>query len=180
MNHIEKKTTKPETLCFKCSNACGGCSWSKDFVPVEGWTARPTRIEMGKTEKIVESFHVTACPLFRADEPRHVTKIHDETFKPFLYAMLNRMIHDYAVAIIRYEANRNDESLHEHKQTMNEIERFVVSPMFEDIVGVLELCVSGPKLLKLIRDDPYGTIDRLKSTTEFKRNTYGKDMNYAD
>lgn len=25
------------TICWDCSNACGACSWSKDFTPVEGW-----------------------------------------------------------------------------------------------------------------------------------------------
>ena len=32
------------TLCWKCERACGGCSWSADLIPVDGWDAIPTKI----------------------------------------------------------------------------------------------------------------------------------------
>lgn len=28
-----------EQLCWTCQKACGDCSWSSCFQPVEGWTA---------------------------------------------------------------------------------------------------------------------------------------------
>ena len=28
-----------EQLCWACQKACGDCSWSSCFQPVEGWTA---------------------------------------------------------------------------------------------------------------------------------------------
>lgn len=53
------------TICWGCANACGnGCSWSRDGVPVEGWTARPTMIVSYGTQ----SYCVTACPEYVVDE----------------------------------------------------------------------------------------------------------------
>lgn len=56
------------TLCFNCEKACGGCSWSKNFTPVDGWKAIPTKILCGyklkKKPHIVDSFDVYECPEF--------------------------------------------------------------------------------------------------------------------
>lgn len=49
-------------LCFFCKNAVYGCSWSKRFEPVEGWTAEPTTIRYAYND--VKSYHITACPQF--------------------------------------------------------------------------------------------------------------------
>lgn len=57
-----------DTLCCWCGKFCGGCSWSKDFIPVEGWTATPT-ITSGNGCRPVESYLITACPDFVADRP---------------------------------------------------------------------------------------------------------------
>ncbi len=59
-----------ETLCWRCKNAVpsksSGCSWSREFKPVEGWTADRRDLKMGK-EKIgdyIESYFVHKCPKF--------------------------------------------------------------------------------------------------------------------
>ena len=61
-----KKSYKPEpklqTLCWNCANAVGKCSWSQDFVPVEGWTAEKTARECNGN--IVASYTVLKCPQF--------------------------------------------------------------------------------------------------------------------
>lgn len=55
-----------ETLCWYCANACGGCSWSKKLVPVDGWVTRAR----GPGEDVV------ACPKFVADgRERHEPKV---------------------------------------------------------------------------------------------------------
>ena len=46
-----------ETLCWDCAKACGRCSWSSNFVPVDGWEAIPC----GK------SYEVVRCPEFEGD-----------------------------------------------------------------------------------------------------------------
>ena len=62
------------TLCWKCERACGGCSWSADFVPVDGWEAIPTKIAADRgyyVEKEINSFIVTNCPLFKDDTAKY-------------------------------------------------------------------------------------------------------------
>lgn len=63
------------TLCWDCANACGGCSWSSEFRPVDGWEATPTRVKVYRWKyggiKEVDSFHVTKCPLFKDDTKQY-------------------------------------------------------------------------------------------------------------
>jgi len=49
------------TLCWDCKNACGGCDWSRELVPVEGWKAVPTY------NKCQASYSVKECPEFIRD-----------------------------------------------------------------------------------------------------------------
>lgn len=70
-------------ICFDCKKACGGCSWSElnpdtgkpRFEPVPGWTAEKTVLRTGTdmhgVQKI-ETYAISACPLFEEDEPRKV------------------------------------------------------------------------------------------------------------
>lgn len=56
---------RKETLCWDCDNACTGCSWSKSLIPVEGWTAKKTRIKISsETGEYTDSYFVIACPEF--------------------------------------------------------------------------------------------------------------------
>ena len=60
-----KGITKKHTLCWKCQKACGGCSWSKDFTPVENWNAVPTKIKAyGTGDGTIDSYRVIECPEF--------------------------------------------------------------------------------------------------------------------
>ena len=64
------------TICWKCSRACGGCSWSAAFIPVEGWTAKPTKINHDFADgrhQVIDSFRVDQCPQFENDETRYRT-----------------------------------------------------------------------------------------------------------
>lgn len=58
--------TKPKTLCWDCANAVPdkkghGCSWSRDLIPVKGWTAK-----QGKYNQ--SSYRVEKCPEFKVDD----------------------------------------------------------------------------------------------------------------
>lgn len=61
------------SLCQMCQNAVPtyecGCSWSRDFQPVNGWTAVPTRLkDTDDGEEVAfSSFCVMECPEFLAD-----------------------------------------------------------------------------------------------------------------
>ncbi len=64
-------------ICLNCRNAvpCGerGCSWSRSFIPVEGWVARPTvylSYSAHGRRTLMHSFAVRSCPLFLPDAPR--------------------------------------------------------------------------------------------------------------
>lgn len=58
----------PDTLCWYCKNACGGCPWSRGFTPVAGWKAIPTLISSPmEGEDDMESYLVLSCPLFYKD-----------------------------------------------------------------------------------------------------------------
>lgn len=58
-----------DTICWKCKNACGNCSWSRSYEPVEGWDAKPTKVVnyVRGQETITDSFNVRHCPQFVKD-----------------------------------------------------------------------------------------------------------------
>ena len=170
-----KRYCDTETKCCGCARSCGGCSWTDGtFRPVLGWKASPTKIRMGG--RIIESYHVESCPMFQADEPnRYVDGIVDESLGPLIFAMLNRMIADYAELCVRSNADPNSDKLLTITMQMNQIERYVQSPIFEDMVDAVKLSVSGPKLLDLVRADPLGTLERIRN--EGRGTGYTEDYN---
>lgn len=77
------------TICWCCENATNdGCSWSRSFIPVEGWEATPTIIQGGfnakyelidgkvvrtQLEREIHSYKVHSCPQFKPDVlPQHL------------------------------------------------------------------------------------------------------------
>jgi hypothetical protein len=59
---------KNENICFNCKKACGECSWSLNFTPVEGWTATPSVVnDLGELKN---TYHITSCPEFTSDLKR--------------------------------------------------------------------------------------------------------------
>jgi len=58
---------KEDTKCWDCAKACvGGCSWSREFIPVEGWDAKETENAAGVTSYIVRE-----CPEFESEPEEH-------------------------------------------------------------------------------------------------------------
>lgn len=68
------KDVLTKTLCWDCQNACGGCSWSKAFKPVNGWTAERKDVKVNHTYRgrswtqTEESYIVKKCPEFLPDK----------------------------------------------------------------------------------------------------------------
>lgn len=59
------------SLCWRCGNSTNsGCSWSREFKPVRGWTAEK-KIQQVQTKANVKrpviSYHVLDCPQFNDD-----------------------------------------------------------------------------------------------------------------
>lgn len=76
---VKRKQIEPITKCWSCRNAVPsiykeqGCSWSRDFIPVKGWTAKKTIINIhGSIRRENESYFVRSCPEYISD--REVTK----------------------------------------------------------------------------------------------------------
>lgn len=71
-NASQKSETRKcnQTLCWDCANAVPsyrkgtGCSWSKHFKPVEGWTAEKTELPASYKREIA-SYLVIECPNFK-------------------------------------------------------------------------------------------------------------------
>lgn len=53
--------------CWTCQNACGGCSWSSELKPVEGWKAKPTKIKC-EEGRYSGSYHIIYCPEYIPDD----------------------------------------------------------------------------------------------------------------
>lgn len=69
------------TLCWECANATGGCSWSKKFIPVEGWTAKRTTMTLGYNTgrpRKATSYVVKKCPEYTPDNLREAVMIDEE------------------------------------------------------------------------------------------------------
>ena len=61
----EDYTSNKYQPCWTCEKCFGGCSWSRDFIPVEGWTAEETYIpENGEHAK---SYKIISCPEYRKE-----------------------------------------------------------------------------------------------------------------
>ena len=60
-----------ETLCWTCkwsTNPKGNkCTWSKNFIPVKGWNAKKTLLELYSPRGLFESYIVKECPLYERD-----------------------------------------------------------------------------------------------------------------
>lgn len=56
-----------QTICWTCAKAVIGCDWSREFKPIDGWTAKPTMLKGRENQK---SFRVIECPEYKPDEPK--------------------------------------------------------------------------------------------------------------
>lgn len=62
----ERENKNPnQSICWNCQNAVPsattGCCWSRNFMPVKGWEAKPN-LDM-------RSFRIKKCPLFKEETP---------------------------------------------------------------------------------------------------------------
>lgn len=63
-----------KTLCWDCKNACGRCSWSREFKPVDGWEAVPSKVYQHEN-CYADSYIVQKCPMFEKDAGDYIEKI---------------------------------------------------------------------------------------------------------
>ena len=54
-----------EQPCWDCKNACGGCSWSKNFTPVNGWVVEKVPFKSGLLDNSNDyTYKIFECPEF--------------------------------------------------------------------------------------------------------------------
>lgn len=64
-----KQQESKQTLCWRCKNSVPdkwgerGCSWSRNRMPVDGWTAEKRQLKVAHGQEMV-SYNVRACPMF--------------------------------------------------------------------------------------------------------------------
>ena len=61
---VGERITQAETKCFSCVNACGGCNWSREFKPVDGWTVeiRLPKKQISSSLTHIPDYFVIECP----------------------------------------------------------------------------------------------------------------------
>ena len=69
---VEVKHANP---CAECARNIRDCPWLHSDMPVPGWDARPTRVQMRNMayqERWVESYEIRSCPLYIPVPPREI------------------------------------------------------------------------------------------------------------
>lgn len=164
------RSWKQHTLCETCSNSCGNCSWSARFVPVEGWTAKPTLVRNSSVkDSVIESFEVSECPLFAEDKKRHTESIRSDRVVALCFKIIERAIHDYAFSLIKtqngfnYSRQCKASGAKEGyiRQDMLTCEAFFRSPLTGDMLAACGIKMSGDHIIKMIKADPQGVLDRM-------------------
>lgn len=63
---MKNESKRYGTLCWNCKKQFGKCAWSKEFKPVDGWKATPTKVKADtqRNGRCVDSFEVHECPEF--------------------------------------------------------------------------------------------------------------------
>lgn len=115
-----------DSLCWRCSRSTdSSCSWSRSFVPVDGWDAEPTErySEVYKT-----SYNVHSCPKFKEYDTRPLKDIGTEKLCD---AVMARAGTDYMRLLKAISREKNDEHRQELQRDTLAYERFFKSEYAE-------------------------------------------------
>lgn len=113
-----------ESLCVSCGNFASGCSWSRDFTPVEGWKAIPnTSVLMGG-----RTYDVKECPEFVPDSDDLPNDIYDAGVENLVMAIIRAAIVDYINALN-----------YGNSKMRKEVEEWVESDYADYLTGGLDL-----------------------------------------
>lgn len=114
-----------ETLCWDCEKSCtDGCSWSKDFIPVNGWVVE-------KNEK-TGSCSVIICPEFVKGH-----KLDDIDIN---------CARNLAASIVKLAVN--DYRITKKPETRRSIEKFFRGKLFDNLSDI-----DPEKIIKLLRKE---------------------------
>ena len=88
---IDRGYEASKTLCWNCGNACGGCSWSDDLEPVEGWHARETYMKSSD----MYTYTVIDCPEYCKDKKKNSSRMNADGCISLLQKALELAWEDY-------------------------------------------------------------------------------------
>lgn len=149
---------KPEAPCWTCRKACGGCSWSKEFKPVEGWDATENILADGT----LRGYEIRFCPEYEKDLPedRLSRKIDEDGMMLLLEAMAGQMREDYINGKGPYEERDENHSKYyrgpkKKKLTESEIKhqnRLLIEKWLKSEDGLKLLQLSNPdEVIEMLR-----------------------------
>ena len=64
IKRMADKSSSSEQLCWTCKKCTGGCSWSHNLTPVEGWVAEETLLRFYSRQKPIPTYRIYQCPLY--------------------------------------------------------------------------------------------------------------------
>lgn len=168
-------TKKAKSKCWDCKNFCGGCSWSKEFKPIDGWTADFVGTKSTKGYKVID------CPLFEKGDVKKINATEIEITNLYS-AVVKKLIRDLKCALIDYQIYKENyrsaiilskaakRSLTCKKQRLDNITRDFYHGILKDIVGDEEI------LYNLMDDILNEVEDDIKILTEYANNAKIKDL----
>ena len=98
---VMKMSDTNDTLCILCQHSCrGGCSWSEDLKPVNGWIAEANR----------QGYRVISCPLYIKETAETIlpSDIDTDGMLLLLEAAAKQMREDYITGHGKYEADKKN------------------------------------------------------------------------
>lgn len=99
---IYNPSSDTNDCCFHCKKCVGGCSWSKDFTPVEGWKIKHT-INRDRTDGIKILF----CPEFEEGDPADDAGYSENGVVALYEKVCAQAAEDYREAVkAKYEAEK--------------------------------------------------------------------------
>lgn len=97
------------SICWRCKNACGGCSWSRNGEPIDGWTAdcRPIKME---PDRLADSYEVFACPQFEYEDAHEFRNLDPDGIKALALGVLTRAMRDRKEMLVKAESATGEDA----------------------------------------------------------------------
>lgn len=64
-----------EQPCWTCTKACGGCSWSKNLTPIEGWKAEKVYFNTYRQDTSTDyTYQISYCPEYEKEVKKNANR----------------------------------------------------------------------------------------------------------
>lgn len=171
------KFKKSDSLCWNCKRNCSGCSWSKSYIPVNGWVAEKKTYSVTSNKRypptVYDSYTVKKCALYEQDNEcniRIMERCEDGVFE-MIYGMVDRSVKDYYV-FKRWCDKHNIPLSIGHAELLKILEKNGVNIHIRKMVAQYRIDYIGA--LKFFRLDPFAifngmTVEQIIKAIEEKK-----------